>query len=78
VRTPLDAGPGDASEVSARIFSGSGDPGLPAGLFLGTALLPRTAAAGEEREIRLRFEVEPADVRRLFVRRSPDPTRAAP
>ncbi len=74
VRVPLaapadPASPADGGElVSARLFSGSGDPGLPAGLFLGEARLPRSAESGEEREIELVNGVDPSDVRALFVR----------
>jgi hypothetical protein len=54
--------------VRARLFTGAGEPGLPGGLVLGTLLLPRSAAAGEERELELDPGVEPLDVRALFVR----------
>jgi hypothetical protein len=80
VRVPLDpgatepaggAGPASAtndSPLRARIYSGSGDPGLPGGLYLGSAELPRSARPGEVCEVVLEPLVEPADVRRLFVR----------
>jgi cell shape-determining protein MreC len=55
--------------VEARLFTGSGDPGLPGGLFLGTTLLPRDATVGEERELLLQPRFEPSAVERLFVRR---------
>jgi hypothetical protein len=54
--------------LRARLYSGSGDPGLPGGLFLGRARLPRAARAGEEHEILLEPRVDPLDVRSLFVR----------
>ncbi|MSR61131.1 MAG: hypothetical protein EXS08_01615 [Planctomycetes bacterium] len=57
------------TEIEARLFTGSGDPGLPGGLFLGSARLPRAARAGEEREFELRPGLEAGDVRTLFVRR---------
>lgn len=70
VRVPL-ALAGAAGEVRARLFTGSGEPGLPGGLFLGEALLPQRAAAGEERELVLLTSVDPADLRTVFVRRAP-------
>src|SRR5262245_4480547 len=68
VRQPFDANASTGGEARARLFTGSGEPGLPGGLVLGTALLPRTAAAGEERELLLDPGVDPLDVRALFVR----------
>jgi len=71
VRLTQVLGPGDggAESPAARLYSGSGDPGLPAGLFLGRVVLPARVEAGEERELVLDPLVAPADVRRLFVRR---------
>lgn len=66
VRVPLVGEAGGARP--ARLFSGSGDPGLPAGLYLGEAELPAAVRAGEECELVLRTGLEPADVRDLFVR----------
>ena len=63
--------PGEAGRVRALLFSGSGDPGLPAGLLIGEAALPLDAKSGEERTIELEASVEPRDVSALFVRRLP-------
>lgn len=68
VRVPLELD-GEGADVVARLFTGSGEPGLPGGLFLGEARLPRHAAAGEERELELTLTVDLADLRTLFVRR---------
>jgi hypothetical protein len=70
VRQPFQSAGGSAAggPVRARLFTGSGEPGLPGGLVLGTVLLPRSAAAGEERELELDPGVDPLDVRALFVR----------
>jgi hypothetical protein len=76
VRVPLDvgaqAGRDTAADegVRARLFTGSGDPGLPGGLFLGTTVLPRSVRAGEEHELLVDPGLDPADVRTLFVRRA--------
>jgi len=70
VRVPFEL-LGEADEVRVRLFTGSGEPGLPGGLFLGEARLPRRAAAGEERELVLECSVDPADLRTVFVRRVP-------
>ncbi len=71
VRQPLELGANSTREAGlrARLFSGSGEPGLPGGLVLGTTLLPLSARAGEERELHLDPGLDPADVRALFVRR---------
>ena len=66
VRQPLEL-EGEALR-RARLFTGSGEPGLPGGLVLGSLLLPRSAAAGEVRELELDPLVDPLDVRTLFVR----------
>ena len=63
--------PGEGDEVLARLFTGSGEPGLPGGLFLGQARLPRHVAAGEEREFELELSVDLAALRRVFVRNEP-------
>ena len=63
--------PGEDGSVRALLFSGSGDPGLPAGLLIGAAALPLDAKSGEERTIELENSVEPRDVGQLFVRRLP-------
>jgi hypothetical protein len=70
VRVPLTLS-GEGGDVRARLFTGSGEPGLPGGLFLGEAVLPRRAAAGEERELVLLCSVDPGDLRTVFVRRAP-------
>lgn len=62
--------PGAGDSVRARLFTSPGDPGLPGGLYLGTALLPRRAEAGEEREIVLTTGFEARELGRLFVRRA--------
>jgi hypothetical protein len=73
VRVPLALAPparaDEPERVAARLFTGSGDPGLPGGLFLGAAELPRTVRAGEECELLLDPGLDPAARRRLFVRR---------
>lgn len=71
VRVPLGlAAPGsDSTRVRARLFTSSGDPGLPGGLFLGTAELPAAVHGGEEHELRVDPGIDPASVRTLFVRR---------
>jgi len=74
VQVPLGVAGGEEEALRARLFTGSGDPGLPAGLFLGEALLPRSAQPGEEREVLLHPDVDPAALRGLFVRRDPAPT----
>lgn len=61
---------GEGEAVRARLFTSPGDPGLPGGLYLGTTLLPRAAAAGEEREIVLTTGFEARELGRLFVRRA--------
>ena len=65
----MASGPGGALE-RARLFTGSGDPGLPAGFFFGEALLPVDVAPGEVREIVVQSDLDPLDVRELFVRTS--------
>jgi len=67
---------GDQRPRRARIYTGSGDPGLPGGLFLGETFLPPTAAAGEQVELILPLPIDPGDLRRLFVRHAPDPEPA--
>lgn len=69
VRVPVEFA-GQADRVRARLFTGSGEPGLPGGLFLGEAELPRRAAGGEERELLLTSSVDPTDLRTVFVRRA--------
>ena len=69
VRVPLELGADSAGKVRARLFTGSGDPGVPGGLFLGTAELPAVVRAGEQHELALEPGLDPAAVRRLFVRR---------
>ena len=54
--------------VRARLFTGSGDEGLPSGLFFGETELPLDALSGETRRIRVSDGVRGADVRTLFVR----------
>jgi len=68
VRQPFQSASAGEEAVHARLFTGSGEPGLPGGLVLGTALLPRSAAVGEEHELALDPGVDPLDVRALFVR----------
>jgi cell shape-determining protein MreC len=66
---PLDHEfPGTGQRVPARLYSGSGDTGLPAGLFLGVVELPRRAAAGEHLWLEFSPGVDPSTVRTLFVR----------
>jgi hypothetical protein len=68
VRVPLTLEDGGDPEVVARLYTSSGDPGLPGGLFLGTAHLPRTVTPGEEHEILLVTGFELDGLTRLFVR----------
>ena len=60
----------EGAVARARLFTGSGEAGLPAGLLLGDALVPLDALPGEVREIRLLGDVDPHHLRRFFVRRS--------
>jgi len=55
----------------ARLFTGSGDEGLPSGLFFGETDLPLDALPGETRRIRVADGVRGGDVRALFVRIAP-------
>ncbi len=55
----------------ARLFTGSGDEGLPAGLFFGEAELPVDVLPGEIREILVESDVSGADVRALYARIAP-------
>jgi hypothetical protein len=71
-RQGLELATNGTGRTGARLFSGSGEPGLPGGLFLGTTVLSGSVPAGEERELRLDPGVDPADVRTLFVRREND------
>jgi hypothetical protein len=57
--------------VRARLFTGSGDEGLPAGLFFGETMLPLDAAPGQVRELRIETDVDGRDVRTLFARIAP-------
>lgn len=67
VRAPLGVG-GEHGLRRARLFTGAGDAGLPAGFFIGEAELPLDALPGEVREIRVETALDPAQVRSLFVR----------
>jgi hypothetical protein len=80
VRVPLELGAGGEhgsgehgagapGTVRARLYTGSGEPGVPGGLVLGTTELPSVVRAGEEHELLLDAGLDPAAVRRLFVRR---------
>ncbi len=53
---------------AARLFSGSGDVGLPAGFSLGEALLPLEVEPGRDEVVTLASHVEPGAVHTLFVR----------
>jgi hypothetical protein len=70
VRVAADLG-GGALPRAARLYTGSGDPGLPGGLYLGRAELPGSVEAGSECEFRLDPLFDPRAVRTLFVRREP-------
>ncbi len=52
----------------ARLFTGAGDAGLPAGFFIGEAELPLDAVPGEVREIRVETALDPTQAHALFVR----------
>ncbi len=72
VRVPHELAPAEPearATLGARLFTGSGDPGLPGGLLLGSAELPRVVRAGEEHEFLLDPGWDPAGRRTLFVRR---------
>ena len=69
VRIPLDVKPVDGERTRhARLFTGSGDRGLPAGLSFGVAELPLDAAAYTEPVIEVVPDVAPDSVEALFVR----------
>jgi hypothetical protein len=53
---------------AARLFTGSGDPGVPSGLYLGTARVPVGPAAAEERVVRLLDASEAGSLDVLWVR----------
>lgn len=72
VRVPHELAPAEAearATIGARLFTGSGDPGLPGGLLIGSAELPRAVRAGEEHEFLLDPGWDPSGRRTLFVRR---------
>ena len=86
VRVSLDLLPWDAVEPGAaqgdeeaqplaprraRLFTGSGDPGLPAGFFFGEAWLPVDSEPGQVRELAVVTGLGARDVRSLFVRTLP-------
>ena len=52
----------------ARLFTGSGGPGLPAGFAFGEASIPLDAEPGEERFIHVLPDVSTREVHALFVR----------
>ncbi len=57
--------------LPAELFTGAGDGGLSNGFYLGRALIPPATRAGDPHVIRLLADVEPRDVRTLFVRALP-------
>jgi hypothetical protein len=72
VRAALPIPPGDAAPGAARparLYTGAGEEGLPAGFFLGEASLPVDVRPGDAREIRVRSDFAPDDAGGgLFVR----------
>jgi len=54
--------------LHARLYSGSGDAGLPAGFSFGQAQLPLDVRPGDEVDVRVRVDVEPDAIQTLFVR----------
>ena len=62
------AGPEPAGGRRARLFTGSGMSGLPAGFFFGETIVPLDAEPGEIRAIRVWTDVGPGELRTLFVR----------
>ncbi len=69
VRVPLDLALADGSRTRhARLFTGSGDPGLPAGFSFGETELPIDAEAYTEPVLEVRTDIAPEDVQALFVR----------
>jgi hypothetical protein len=62
----------------ARLYTGSGDPGLSSGFYLGEALIPVGDDAGLRRTIRLVADAEPRDVQSLFVRAAPRSAESFP
>ena len=61
--------PGGEAMVPARLFTGSGDPGLESGYFVGSAMIPRRSSG--RRVVRLAGDVAPHLLRRLYVRIDP-------
>ena len=59
------------SDVPARLFTGSGDPGLETGFFLGDAILPPRSDG--PRIVRLRTDVPPHKLRRMYIRTDAQP-----
>lgn len=53
---------------AARLFTGSGDPGVPSGLYLGTARVPVGSAGDEERVVRLLDASDAGSLDELWVR----------
>ena len=69
VRVSLeDVEPLEGDARPARLFTGSADPGLPAGFSFGHAWIPVDARPGEERELEVTPSVDPREVHTLFVR----------
>lgn len=66
-----DAPAASSAALPAELFTGAGDGGLSNGFYLGRALIPPAARAGEPHVIRLLADVEPRDVHTLFVRAPP-------
>jgi hypothetical protein len=66
-RIAIDTDPGSGSSL-VRLFTGSGDPGLPAGLYVGQVELPAQVVAGEQRELVLYPDVDATELERFYVR----------
>ena len=64
-------GPQITSPQLMSLYTGSGDPGGPAGLYCGEARLPLDARPGEGRAVRVQADVAGREVRSLFARAEP-------
>ena len=58
----------EGPRAHARLFTGSGDLGMPSRFFLGEAWLPVDVEAGATYVIPISTDVEPGEVGSLFVR----------
>lgn len=65
--------------VLARLYTGSGEEGLPSGFAFGNARIPMDARSGQTRELELEVDTPATELRSFFVRikRSPDAAEGA-